>query len=70
MKQFFRRHSQPYGGDARLARLPIATRALPLPPLRLVGRAIRAERCRGRDANPRSRSAMLRVAERTDGALA
>ncbi len=68
VKQFFRRHSQPYGGDARLARLPIAARALPVPPLRLVGRAIRAS-----DAeiasNPRSRSATLRVAERTGAEL-
>ncbi|MDQ2963925.1 MAG: 16S rRNA (cytosine(1402)-N(4))-methyltransferase RsmH [Pseudomonadota bacterium] len=66
VKQFLRTHAEPYGGDARLARLPIATRALPVPPLRLVGRAIRP----GADevaANPRSRSARLRVAERTGG---
>ncbi len=63
VKQFFRRHSQPYGGDARLARLPIAERALPVPPLRLVGRAIRAGPAEVA-ANPRSRSARLRVAER------
>ncbi len=64
VKQFLRKHAEPYGGDARVARLPIATRALPVPPLRLVGRAIRP----GADeiaANPRSRSARLRVAERT-----
>ena len=64
VKQFFRRHSQPYGGDARVARLPIASRSLPVPPLRLVGRAIRASDAEV-DANPRSRSAVLRVAERT-----
>jgi 16S rRNA (cytosine1402-N4)-methyltransferase len=66
VKQFLRRHAEPYGGDARIARLGIATRALPAPPLRLVGRAIRP----GVDevaANPRSRSARLRVAERTGG---
>jgi 16S rRNA (cytosine1402-N4)-methyltransferase len=66
VKQFLRKHAEPYGGDARVARLPIATRALPVPPLRLVGRAIRP----GADeiaANPRSRSARLRVAERTGG---
>ncbi len=63
VKQFFRRHSQPYGGDARLARLPIAERALPVPPLRLVGRAMRAGPAEVA-ANPRSRSARLRVAER------
>ena len=64
VKQFLRKHAEPYGGDARVARLPIATRALPVPPLRLVGRAIRP----GADeiaANPRSRSARLRIAERT-----
>jgi 16S rRNA (cytosine1402-N4)-methyltransferase len=64
VKQFFRRHSEPYGGDARLARLAIAERALPIPPLRLVGRAIRP-RAAEVAANPRSRSASLRVAERT-----
>ena len=65
VKQFMRKHAEPYGGDARVARLPIATRALPVPPLSLVGRMIRP----GEDevaANPRSRSALLRVAERTD----
>ena len=64
VKQFLRKHAEPYGGDARVARLPIATHALPMPPLRLVGRAIRP----GADeiaANPRSRSARLRIAERT-----
>ncbi|TMH61971.1 MAG: 16S rRNA (cytosine(1402)-N(4))-methyltransferase RsmH [Betaproteobacteria bacterium] len=69
VKQFFRRHAQAYGGDARLARLAIATRTLPVPPLKLIGRAIRP-----RDAeiaaNPRARSAHLRVAERTEGTLA
>lgn len=68
VKQFLRRHSQPYGGDARLARLPIAEHALPVPPLRLVGRAIRA-RAAEVAANPRSRSASLRVAERTGSDL-
>jgi 16S rRNA (cytosine1402-N4)-methyltransferase len=69
VKQFFRRHAQPYGGDVRLARLAIATRTLPVPPLKLIGRAIRpgdAEIA----ANPRARSAHLRVAERTEGTLA
>ena len=68
VKQFFRRHSQPYGGDSRMARLPIATAALPQPPLVLIGRAVRAtdeEIAR----NPRSRSATLRVAERTEASL-
>jgi 16S rRNA (cytosine1402-N4)-methyltransferase len=68
VKQAFRRGSEPYGGDARLARLAIASAALPIPPLKTVGRAIRptdAELA----ANPRARSATLRVAERTEGPL-
>ena len=68
VKRFFRRHSQPFGGDARIARLPIAERELPQPPLRLIGRARRAGETEVA-ANPRSRSATLRVAERTDGPL-
>ena len=69
VKQFFRRQALAYGGDVRLARLAIATRTLPVPPLKLIGRAIRpgdAEIA----ANPRARSAHLRVAERTEGTLA
>ena len=69
VKLFFRRHSQPYGADARLARLPIATRALPRPPLELVGRASRPGEAEVA-ANPRARSAVLRVAERTEAPLA
>jgi 16S rRNA (cytosine1402-N4)-methyltransferase len=68
VKQAFRHGSEPYGGDARLARLAIASAALPIPPLKTVGRAIRptdAELA----ANPRARSATLRVAERTEGPL-
>ncbi|MFI4951614.1 MAG: 16S rRNA (cytosine(1402)-N(4))-methyltransferase RsmH [Burkholderiales bacterium] len=68
VKQAFRRGSQPYGGDARLARLPIASAALPPPPLATVGRAIRATAAEIA-ANPRARSATLRVAERTEGPL-
>lgn len=69
VKQFFRRHAIAYGGDERMARLPIAQRSLPVPPLRVVGRGVRpgAEELA---ANPRARSAHLRVAERTQGALA
>jgi 16S rRNA (cytosine1402-N4)-methyltransferase len=68
VKQFFRRHASAYGGDERIARLAITEEKLPLPPLKLVGRGIRpgdAELA----ANPRARSAHLRVAERTEGAL-
>ena len=68
VKQSFRRGSQPYGGDARLARLPIATAALPTPPLATVGRAIRPREAEIA-ANPRARSATLRVAERTEGPI-
>ncbi|MEP6996991.1 MAG: 16S rRNA (cytosine(1402)-N(4))-methyltransferase RsmH [Betaproteobacteria bacterium] len=68
VKQAFRRGSQPYGGDARLARLAIASAALPTPPLKTVGRAIRASEAE-LAANPRARSATLRVAERTEGPL-
>jgi len=69
VKQFMRRHSVPFGGDASLARLPIAAAALPKPPLRLVGRAIRPDAAEVA-ANARARSATLRVAERTEGPLA
>jgi len=68
VKRFFRRHSVPFGGDSRLARLAIASDALPQPPLKLIGRAIRAGDIEVA-ANPRARSATLRVAERTGAAL-
>ncbi len=64
VKRFFSAASQPWGGDPRLARLPIATAALPGAPLALVGRAVRPSQ-REVDANPRARSATLRIAERT-----
>ena len=68
VKRFFAFASQPFGGDARLARMPIREAALPPAPLAIVGRAIKpadAEVAR----NPRARSAVLRVAERTPHAL-
>ncbi len=64
VKRFLLAASQPFGGDPRLARLPIKTAALPAAPLALVGRAIRPSE-REIAANPRARSATLRVAERT-----
>ena len=64
VKRFFSAASQPFGGDPRLARLPIRTAALPPAPLNLVGRAVRPTE-REIAANPRARSATLRVAERT-----
>ncbi|HEX4024985.1 MAG TPA: 16S rRNA (cytosine(1402)-N(4))-methyltransferase RsmH [Steroidobacteraceae bacterium] len=63
VKQFIRRHSEP---DPALARLPLAAGALPpglRPPLRRVGRKQRAAAAEIA-ANPRARSALLRVAER------
>ena len=68
VKRFLAFASKPFGGDARLARMPIATSKLPKPPLALLGRAIKP----GADElarNPRARSAVLRVAERTDAPL-
>ncbi len=64
VKRFFAAASQPFGGDPRLARVPLRADALPGAPLALVGRAQKpgaAELAR----NPRARSAVLRVAERT-----
>ncbi len=64
VKRFFAAASQPYGGDARLARMPLRTVDLPGAPLALVGRAIKPSESEIA-ANPRARSAVLRVAERT-----
>jgi 16S rRNA (cytosine1402-N4)-methyltransferase len=64
VKRFMRCAAQPFGGDEVLLRLPLAQKALPEPPLRLIGRAIRAREEEVR-TNPRARSAVLRVAERT-----
>jgi 16S rRNA (cytosine1402-N4)-methyltransferase len=64
VKQFFARASRPYAGDPAVARLPIRSGDLPGAPLALVGRAVKpaaAEVAR----NPRARSAILRVAQRT-----
>ena len=68
MQRFFASASQPFGGDPRLARLPISTAALPPAPLALVGRAIKPSENEVA-ANPRARSAVLRVAERTEHPL-
>jgi 16S rRNA (cytosine1402-N4)-methyltransferase len=68
VKQFVARASKPYGGDPRLARAPIAQADLPVPPLAAVGRAIKPSDAEC-DANPRARSAVLRVAQRTAGPL-
>jgi 16S rRNA (cytosine1402-N4)-methyltransferase len=64
VKRFLARASDRFGGDARLARLPLPEGALPAPPLALVGRARKPDAAETA-ANPRARSAILRVAERT-----
>jgi 16S rRNA (cytosine1402-N4)-methyltransferase len=64
VKRFFAFASKPFGGDARLARMPIAQAALPPVSLTLVGRAIKPS-TREVERNPRARSAVLRIAERT-----
>jgi 16S rRNA (cytosine1402-N4)-methyltransferase len=66
VKRFMRAQSQ---ADALPARLPVRARDLPQPRMRLVGRAIRAGD-RETAVNPRSRSAVMRVAERTEAAAA
>ena len=54
--------------DRLPADLPIRARDLPQPPLRLIGKAMRASDTEVA-ANPRARSATLRVAERTSAAF-
>ena len=68
VKRFIAWASRPFGGDARLARMPIREDALPLAPLAAIGRAIKSSDAEIA-ANPRSRSAVLRVAQRTQAAL-
>ena len=65
VKRFLRAHSQPQSP----ARLPLREAELPRPTLRLIGKPQRP----GADeiaANPRARSAVMRVAERTEEAAA
>ncbi len=61
VKTFLRERSR---ADALPRGVPVRARDLPVPPLRLVGRAIRPTAAEVA-ANPRARSATLRVAERT-----
>ena len=68
VKRFLAFASKPYGGDARLSRMPIAEAALPRAPLAIVGRAVKPG-AREIEANPRARSAVLRAAERTAAPL-
>ena len=64
VKRFFAFASRPFGGDERLARMPIREAELPPAPLAIVGRATKPSDAEAR-RNPRARSAVLRVAERT-----
>ncbi len=65
VKQFMKKHSQ----QAELPRWAMVKQEdLPLPPLFLVGKAIKASKDEVSD-NPRARSAVLRVAQRTSGAF-
>lgn len=60
VKRFLRAQSQ---ADDLPARLPVRARDLPQPRMRLIGRAQRAGAAEVA-ANPRARSAVMRVAER------
>jgi 16S rRNA (cytosine1402-N4)-methyltransferase len=64
VKRFLRAQSQ---ADALPARLPVRARDLPPPRMRLIGRAQRASDAEVA-ANPRARSAVMRVAERNGAA--
>lgn len=66
VKRFMRAQSQ---ADALPARLPVRARDLPQPRMRLIGRAVRASDAETA-ANPRARSAVMRVAERTEALAA
>jgi 16S rRNA (cytosine1402-N4)-methyltransferase len=66
VKRFMRTQSQ---ADALPARLPVRARDLPQPLMRLIGRAVRASDAETA-ANPRARSAVMRVAERTEALAA
>jgi 16S rRNA (cytosine1402-N4)-methyltransferase len=63
VKRFLREHSLP---DTLPAGLPVRERDLPRPKLKLVGRARRPSEAE-LSANPRARSAVMRVAERLGG---
>ncbi len=64
VKDLLARASKPWEGDARLAHLALRTVDLPEPPMRNLGRAIKPTDAEIA-ANPRARSAILRIAERT-----
>ncbi len=64
VKRFMREHALP---PQMPRRLPLRAAELPQPKLRLIGRMQRPSTAETR-ANPRSRSALMRVAERTEAA--
>jgi len=64
VKRFIARASRPFAGDPAAARLAIRSDALPGAPLAAIGRAVRPSAAEV-ERNPRARSAVLRVAERT-----
>lgn len=66
VKQFIRRHSTV---PDDLARLPLREDQLPPRPLAAIGRAIKPSAAEVA-ANPRARSAVMRVAERVEGVAA
>ncbi len=66
VKNFLRDQAEPAANVPK--GLPLRADQLPQPTLRLVGKAIRASAAEVA-ANPRSRSAIMRVAERTESPL-
>jgi len=64
VKRFFDAHAHPGRGDASARRIPLREDQLPRPRLELVAR-VRADRDEV-ELNPRARSAVMRVAQRTD----
>ena len=64
VKRFLRDNAR---ADRLPPRLPLRARELPLPPLRLIGRALRPSAAEVA-ANPRARSAVMRIAEKLSAA--
>ena len=63
VKRFMRDHARP---DRLPPRLPLRARELPPPLLKVVGRTVRPSSAEVA-ANPRARSAIMRIAEKTGG---